>query len=142
MKLKFPFEGKNTLGAVLATLSVAVGTVLFFGVAYFYVYLPNSTNHGDHIPVPDLTGKRISQLDSTLTPLGLRYEIGDSAYSADFPPLTVLQQFPKAGHQVKGKPEDLFVDQPRITTDVTIAEFIWRRKLRFSSQCPGCFEKQ
>lgn len=101
MKFRFPFEGKSTLGAVLATIAVTIGIVLLLGVGYFYIYLPNSTNHGDHIPVPDLTGKNISQIDSILSPLSLRYEIGDSAYSADYPPLTVLQQFPKAGHQVK-----------------------------------------
>ncbi len=101
MKLKFPFQGKTTLGSVLASIALAVGIILLFGVAYFYVYLPNTTNHGERIWVPDLTGKNISQIDSILMPLRLRYEVGDSAYSSNYPPLSVLQQFPKPGHYVK-----------------------------------------
>ncbi|NOT73792.1 MAG: PASTA domain-containing protein [Cyclobacteriaceae bacterium] len=101
MKFKFPFQGKTTLGSVIASFGLAIGIILLLGVAYFYVYLPNSTNHGEEIPIPDLTGKSIAEIETILTPFNLRYEIGDSAYSASYPPLTVLQQFPKAGHFVK-----------------------------------------
>jgi beta-lactam-binding protein with PASTA domain len=100
MKFKFPF-GENTLGALLANAGLALGVLLLLGVGYFYIYLPNATNHGELIQVPDLTGKNIEQMDSVLGPLKLRYEVGDSSYSSGQPPLTVLQQFPKPGHQVK-----------------------------------------
>jgi beta-lactam-binding protein with PASTA domain len=101
MKINFPFRGKNTLGAILASFATAIGVILLLGVSYFYIYLPSTTNHGERILVPDLSGKSLEEIEKILTPLELRYEIGDSAYSADFPPLTVLQQFPKAGHFVK-----------------------------------------
>ncbi|CAN5361833.1 hypothetical protein BH10BAC4_BH10BAC4_08440 [soil metagenome] len=101
MKFKLPFEGKSTLGYVLATIGLSISIVLLLGIFYFYIFLPSSTNHGEEIPVPDLTGKNISEIEALLLPLQLRYEVGDSAYSADFPPLTVLQQFPKPGAAVK-----------------------------------------
>lgn len=100
MQLKSLFQG-NTLGSVLATLATTIGAILFLGVCYFYIYLPNSTNHGESVSVPDLTGLSIAELEATLTPFQLRYEVSDSAYSASQPPLTVLRQFPKAGQNVK-----------------------------------------
>lgn len=100
MKLKFLLT-EYTLRSVLANVGLAIGTILLFGVAYFYIYLPNVTNHGEQIVVPDLTGKNVAAIDSMLAPLQLRFEVGDSSYSADHPPLTVLQQFPKPGHTVK-----------------------------------------
>lgn len=92
---------KQTLGALLANTGLAVGIVLLIAIVFFYVYLPATTNHGNQVEVPDLTGKNIFEMDKALTPLRLRYEVGDSSYSADLPPLTVLAQVPKPGHFVK-----------------------------------------
>lgn len=100
MKLKSFFQG-NTLGSVLSHLGLALGIILLFGIAYFYIYLPSSTNHGDELNVPDLTGLGISQIDGILNPMMLRYEVGDSSYSSNYPPLTVLNQYPKPGQKVK-----------------------------------------
>ncbi len=100
MKFRFLLT-ENTLRAVLVNTGLAIGIILFLGVTYFYVYLPNSTNHDEQIVVPDLTGRNITTIDSVLGPLQLRYEVGDSSYSADHPPFTILQQFPKPGHLVK-----------------------------------------
>ncbi len=95
------FLRSNTLGAMLANVGLALGIVLVIAIAYFYVYLPGSTHHGEVVVVPDLLGKDIYSVDQALTPLKLRYEVGDSSYSPDSPPLTVLAQVPKAGHEVK-----------------------------------------
>ncbi len=91
----------STLGALLTHAGLAVCIVLLISVAYFYVFLPNTTNHGQVVQVPDLVGKDIYRVDAELPPLHLRYEVGDSSYSSDFSPLTVLAQVPKAGHFVK-----------------------------------------
>ncbi|MBL7850699.1 MAG: PASTA domain-containing protein [Cyclobacteriaceae bacterium] len=95
------FLRSHTLAALLANLGIAVGILLVVSVFFFYIYLPGTTNHGKEVQVPDLTGKDIYEIDKLLTPLRLRYEVGDSSYSADLPPLTVLAQVPKAGHFVK-----------------------------------------
>src|SRR6478609_11475574 len=100
--MKFSLLGKkNTLGSVLLTFGLAVGTLLFLSIIYFYIYLPATTNHGESITVPDLMGMRLDEIEKFLTDHDLRYEVSDSAYSADYPPLTVLRQYPKAGAKVK-----------------------------------------
>lgn len=91
----------NNLGSVLLHAGLALGIILFIGIIYFYIYLPNTTNHGESITVPDLYGMKYEELDTFLTEHELRYEVDDSAYSADHPPFTVLRQFPKAGATVK-----------------------------------------
>jgi eukaryotic-like serine/threonine-protein kinase len=100
MKLKLFFQS-NTLGSLLTTLGATIGIILLLGVAYFYIYLPNATNHGEEVVVPDITGMTIAEISAVLEPLNLRYEADDSSYTAKQPPLTVIQQFPKAGHHVK-----------------------------------------
>src|SRR5262245_21428562 len=100
MKINLPF-GNKTLGSIVTAFGLAIAVFLLFGLIYFYIYLPNTTNHGEQIVVPFLINKDLAEVESTLTPLKLRYEVGDSSYSADYPPLTVLQQHPQAGHLVK-----------------------------------------
>jgi beta-lactam-binding protein with PASTA domain len=101
MKKFFKFLKSNTLGAVLANIGLAIGVLITISVLYFYIYLPNATNHGDSITVPDLTGMTFEELESFLQKYDLRYEVEDSVYHEEYPPLTVLRQFPKAGSAVK-----------------------------------------
>lgn len=91
----------NTLGAILANVALALGILLIIAVVFFYAYLPGSTRHGEVVQVPDLTGKDMYVVDQSLVPLKLRYEVSDSSYSPDQPPLTVLAQVPRPGHYVK-----------------------------------------
>lgn len=100
MKRKIPFQD-NTLGSALANMIIVFSILLLLSVSYFYIYLPNSTNHGETVTVPDLKGMKIEELDSFLAQHKLQYELNDSAYSSDFPPLTVVRQFPKEGSSVK-----------------------------------------
>ncbi len=74
--------------------------VLLMG--FFYLFLPYITDHGESITVPDITGLSVNDLDEFLTQRNLRYEINtDSGYSAEYPPLTVLKQYPEGGQKVK-----------------------------------------
>ncbi len=101
MSFNFKRFNTNTLGGLLLHFLLAVGTIILLGVLYFFVYLPNTTNHGQTITVPNVEGSSISELERFLVNRNLRYEINDSSYSADYPPLTVLKQFPHAGSKVK-----------------------------------------
>ena len=101
IKSIFQFLRSRTLGAMVVHVSLALGILLLIAIVFFYVYLPSATNHGDQVEVPDLAGMDIFELDRELTPLQLRYEVSDSSYSDEQPPLTVLAQVPKAGHYVK-----------------------------------------
>jgi beta-lactam-binding protein with PASTA domain len=95
------FLRSGTLGALLANIGIAVSILLLFVIGYFYIYLPGATNHGESITVPDLTGMKLEELDDFLAEHELRYELDDSTFSEEYPPLTILRQFPKAGATVK-----------------------------------------
>ncbi|BDD08863.1 hypothetical protein FUAX_12950 [Fulvitalea axinellae] len=86
----------------LVHLTVMAGLVLSGMLLFFYVYLPVTTKKGQTITVPDLHGVKEARLGEFLTSRNLRFEISaDSGYSAELPPLAVLQQHPKAGAKVK-----------------------------------------
>ncbi len=100
MPLKLPFQD-NKIGSLLATIGIAGGILFFLLIVYFYVYLPNVTNHGNQIEIPDFTGIDQHELQKVAEQHKLRFAIEDSAYSADHPPYTAIRQFPKAGAKVK-----------------------------------------
>ncbi|MEI9919773.1 MAG: PASTA domain-containing protein [Bacteroidota bacterium] len=95
------FFKKNTLGGVLANLGVAFAVIIVISICYFYIYLPNSTCHDCSITVPDLAGMKYADVEKFLGDHDLRFEVEDSVYHDQYPPLTVLRQFPKAGAIVK-----------------------------------------
>jgi hypothetical protein len=88
---------KGTVGGLLLSIFIPLGVILTTAVIYFYIYLPSTTNHGESITVPDLTGVQVEELEEYLTKHELRYAVNDSSYSADHPALAVLRQFPHAG---------------------------------------------
>ena len=82
-------------------IAVAVGIVIT--LTFFYIYLPVVTNHGESLTVPDLQGVSIDELQEFIVERDLRFEVVDSVYSSELPPLTVTRQFPKPGSKVKQK---------------------------------------
>ena len=96
MKLKID-SFKGVLVHLGIILGIGVSLILFF----FYIYLPSATNHGETITVPNVTGMHIDDLEDFLVKRNLRYAINDSAYTNDSPPLTIVNQFPSPGKQVK-----------------------------------------
>ncbi|MBL7856365.1 MAG: PASTA domain-containing protein [Cyclobacteriaceae bacterium] len=91
----------NTLGGLLLHLLLAGGIIVILAIVYFYAYLPNTTNHGETITVPNIEGKPMDEVVVFLARHDLRYEVSDSSYSAEYPPLTVLKQYPHPGAKVK-----------------------------------------
>jgi eukaryotic-like serine/threonine-protein kinase len=83
--------------------AIAVTVGIIITLSFFYVYLPIVTNHGESITVPDLQGVSVHELQEFLVDRDLRYEVVDSVYSSELPPLTVTRQFPKPGSRVKEK---------------------------------------
>ncbi|HMI65228.1 MAG TPA: PASTA domain-containing protein, partial [Cyclobacteriaceae bacterium] len=100
MKFKFPYQD-NTFGSLLANLGIIIAVLLVLAISYFYVYLPGVTNHGESITVPNLQGMKLDELPDFLASHDLRYTVYDSAYSEEYPSLSVLQQLPKPGAKVK-----------------------------------------
>src|SRR5438105_1974845 len=95
------FFKDNSVEALLKHLGIVVGILLFFSIIYFYIYLPNITNHGEFVEVPDLKGIKEDDLQVFLEKHKLRFSVNDSAYTDTLPPLSVLRQFPVAGAKVK-----------------------------------------
>lgn len=105
--MKFDFRNlgltlkTNTLGGLLTHLILAGALIIVVSLLYFYAYLPHVTNHGESITVPSVEGLPIIKVEEFLASHDLRYEVNDSSYSAEYPPLTVLKQYPAAGAKVK-----------------------------------------
>ncbi|MEQ8811494.1 MAG: PASTA domain-containing protein, partial [Imperialibacter sp.] len=92
----------NSWRDVLIQLALMVAIAVVFLLGFFYVYLPNTTNHGETITVPDLEGIPLDELDEFLTDRNLRFEINkDSGFSSQYPALAVLKQFPLPNSKVK-----------------------------------------
>ncbi|MEQ1585606.1 MAG: PASTA domain-containing protein [Cyclobacteriaceae bacterium] len=100
MKARTLFKS-SSIGGLLVSIGITLGTILVLAIIYFYIYLPSITNHGESITVPDLKGMSVEELETFLKDHDLRYTVNDSAYSSELPPLAVLRQFPQAGSQVK-----------------------------------------
>lgn len=92
---------RNHYSTLLIHLGLMATLVAFILYAFFYMYLPSTTNHDTTITVPDLNKMKIEEVTSFLEKRDLRYEIADTSYNPDYPPLTVLQQNPAKNSTVK-----------------------------------------
>jgi beta-lactam-binding protein with PASTA domain len=68
---------------------------------FFYIYLPNTTRHGETIEVPVLKGLKFEQMVELLETKKLRYQINDSTYMPQLKPNTIIEQTPSGGSLVK-----------------------------------------
>jgi eukaryotic-like serine/threonine-protein kinase len=82
----------NLFGILLVLVLFAVMSVQI---------LSSYTQHGQTITVPDLSGKKMADVQRLLDSRKLEYKIIDSSYSAKVKPLTVIDQNPKPGSKVK-----------------------------------------
>jgi beta-lactam-binding protein with PASTA domain len=78
----------------------AIGIFIFLIVLNMF-FLRIYTNHGNSVEIPELKGKTSDEVAAILDDLDLRFQIGDSVYSKETAPGTVLDQYPKAGMKVK-----------------------------------------
>ncbi|MFM8914038.1 MAG: PASTA domain-containing protein [Flammeovirgaceae bacterium] len=100
MKLKAILKG-NSVGSLLALWGLMFGALAFVAIVYFYIYLPNVTNHGETIKVPDLTGLNMEEATKRANDFKLRVAVNDSSYAEQAKPLTIVKQFPTANETVK-----------------------------------------
>lgn len=94
------FKSDTPLDLLKHLLVIGVATtVLVFG--FFFVYLPLTTNHGETIVVPKITGMNQADLEDYLDERNLRFYVDDSSYNPGTRPFTVLNQDPAPGEKVK-----------------------------------------
>jgi len=92
------FLKSKTFFKQLAIAIVALIVILFLAMQY----LSSTTNHGEFVVVPELTGKSLETVKIELNDNDLAMEIQDSAnYNPKYPKYSVIEQYPKAGAQVK-----------------------------------------
>lgn len=117
----------DSLKSLLIHLLIVVVVLVGLALTFFYVYLPQTTNHGETITVPNLEGMHMEELDGFLR--GLRYEVNDSTYSDEHPPLTILKQYPKPGSKVK-EGRKIFLSVNRISPPTVPVPELVDRSLR------------
>lgn len=91
----------DSIRGFLIHFVIVVSLLLILAILFFYVYLPAATNKDQTITVPPIEGMSIHELEDFLGKRNLRWEVNDSSYSDEVPPLTILKQYPAAGSLVK-----------------------------------------
>jgi eukaryotic-like serine/threonine-protein kinase len=91
----------NTKRDLFTHIAIIACLFIAFFLAFFFVYLPWSTNHGQSIIVPKLDNMKLADLEDYLEKQNLRMEISDCVFVAGAEPLTVKSYFPKEGSKVK-----------------------------------------
>ena len=92
----------STLKEYAVHLGIIITVSLVLILVFFYLYLPNTTNHGETITLPNMVGMSYEEIDEFLTSRDLQYKVrNDSSYDEKYPALTILNQHPKPGSQVK-----------------------------------------
>ena len=79
----------------ISCLTILVVFIVFFGLGFV-------TQHNKYVKVPELFGLNISKAIETAKNKSLNIKILDSAkFDPNYPPLTVLEQFPNHNKEVK-----------------------------------------
>lgn len=91
----------NSLSDVFTHIGIILAGALIFFFAFFFLYLPWRTNHGNSVTIPDLKGMTVEEVEDILDSKDLDYEISDSTFVIGAKPLTVYSQYPKANSNVK-----------------------------------------
>ena len=86
---------------LLIHIGIITALLAAFFLAFFFVYLPYTTNHGQTITVPDVTRLSMDEMQNLLDDRDLRYEVSDCTFVSGAQPLTVIQQYPRANAKVK-----------------------------------------
>jgi eukaryotic-like serine/threonine-protein kinase len=91
----------NSKTDILIHLGIIFSFLLVFFFSFFFVYLPWSTNHGESVSIPNLKGLSLDEAEDLLDDYNLDYEISDSVFVSNVPPLSILANYPKSGSKVK-----------------------------------------
>lgn len=103
-------------------LSLGVLILVIIGLMY---WLKSSTNHGQKLPVPDLSKKTLSEVAAILDTHKMRFVVLDSAnYNPDYPRFSVIDQTPKPGSFVKENRKIYLTINPSDYNDVTLPNII------------------
>jgi beta-lactam-binding protein with PASTA domain len=102
---EFPFKDlwkmkTASIKSLFVNAGVAFGVLILLSLIFFYIVLPQITNKGEVVTVPDLSGMTLDEAIRALSDRDLEYRI-DSSYRFEAAPLTVIDQYPNALSKVK-----------------------------------------
>lgn len=86
---------------LLVHIGIILALLVALFLAFFFLYLPFTTNHGQTITVPDVTRLSMDEMQNIVDDRDLRYEVSDCTFVAGAQPLTVIQQYPRPNAKVK-----------------------------------------
>lgn len=86
--------------ALLYNLLIALGIIVVL-LLIVQSGLKTYTRHGESITVRDLRGMNLEQVKTVLSDNNLDWEVMDSVFDMNKPPLAVVEQTPKPGSKVK-----------------------------------------
>lgn len=94
--VKFIFSKSFVKQLVLAAVALLILVFLILS------WLKYTTNHNEHILVPDVSKLTFEEASKKLSEVDLRLEVLDSAnYNPEYPKYSVIEQIPEAGQKVK-----------------------------------------
>ncbi|MGR3809209.1 PASTA domain-containing protein [Jiulongibacter sp. NS-SX5] len=96
-----PKLSTNSKTDLLTHIGIILATALALFFAFFFLYLPWTTNHEESVTVPDLKGLTLDEAESVLKETHLKYEVSDSTFVTGHKPLSVFSHYPKPEAQVK-----------------------------------------
>ncbi len=116
---------------LLYNLLIALGilAILLFAVQSG---LKSYTRHGESIIVPDLKGKNFEQVKSILGAKKLEWQIEDSVYDANTPPMAIVDQNPKANSKVKEGRTIYVTINATMAPTTEIPDLIGRSSLKYA----------
>jgi beta-lactam-binding protein with PASTA domain len=95
------FFKANSFADLLKHIVIILVVVFMLLGFFFFVYLPSTTNHGETISVPKITGMTLPEIEDYLDDMDLRYYVSDSSYNQGIKPFVILTQDPAPGAKVK-----------------------------------------
>lgn len=107
---------------------IIIAIVLVVILVYLILsWLKVTTNHGEYITVPDLSGKSMEIAQIQLKDLDLRLEVQDSAnFNPNYPKYAVIEQYPLAGSSVKRDRKIYLILNPSDYRKVQVPDVIRR----------------
>ncbi|WP_086477105.1 MULTISPECIES: PASTA domain-containing protein [Arenibacter] len=103
-------------------LALVALVLLVFGAMH---WLKLTTNHGEFVEVPDLSGLSVMETRSLVEKSGLRFSVLDSAnYNPSYPKFSIIDQNPPAGSEVKEGRKIYITVNPSGYKKVTIPNII------------------
>lgn len=108
-------------------LFIVGGSIFLAALVYiltFYVFLPNYTQHGESVIVPEVTEASMDEAIGLLEAEGLRYEVADSIFISNMKPAAIISQDPAGMSKVKPGRRIYLTVNKRVPPMVRIPEIL------------------